>query len=307
MNNLKISPTPLIQKNSKRHLSEEELTKNHFKEESSNNFAEVNSNHPENKISSDHSKKKYNSSKNHTEKTSVKNNERTFEEKYVIQPQKNHNHQEKVQTQKPVENYSQDKILTFHTEPYSPHPPHHREKSSNDIIKAETPNNSQPEQFSHKTREKDTFLVPMPLKKMNPKNPPNKPLSSQKKSPIPDQPQIPETISLKKEKTPLDVSLSALPIKKISTEEPSHKHPTMTTHSIPLHAETTVIPPSHSRIPEKRKLPQSPAPSPQKKAKSYTHDNATERFIERVRREQQTASLKLSDKRKQRGVKRHRD
>jgi len=171
---------------------------------------------------------------------------------------------------------------------------------------------------------------------MNPKNPPNnKPVSlNNKKSPIPDPPaQIPETIvSLKKQqdhKSALETSLSALPIKKISTapdQDPSHRNSSTSPnnhqhqhnhhhhhhhHQEPIVNNNSGNPSNNSRTPhpEKRKIPpQSPVPSPQKKPKSQQQDTGTERFIELFRRQQQQLQAqKTTDKRKQRGVKRNRD
>jgi len=192
--------------------------------------------------------------------------------------QKNHTHPEK--------------ILIFHTEPY---PPPSREKSSD--LKSEPPPENKP-------REKDTFLVPMPLKKMNPKNPPNKSFSLNKKtSQIPEQ--MPQNPDPKKEP-----AHSATPIKKITPSEESASAPKHTNHHHPPHVGelTGVIPPPNSaKIPEKRKMNQT-TPPPQKKAKPNVQDSGTERFIELVRRQQlQLAAQKPGDKRKQRGVKRHRD
>jgi hypothetical protein len=263
----------------------EENSNHHFTEEISKNFTETNSSYPDSKISNDHSRKKIHHSKNHTE-TTLKHHEITSEEK---PHPKNHTHPEKVP--KSAENYPHEKILTFHTEPY---PPPSREKPSNEHIKSEPP---LPE---NKPREKDTFLVPMPLKKMNPKNPPNK--SMYRKSQIPESPQIPEPISLK-EKSPLETF--TLPIKKISPPEELTAQKHVNHHSAP-HPEMTVIPPPiNAKIPEKRKITQTTS-SPQKKPKPNVQNSGTD-IIEIFRRKQLLCAQKPVDKRKQRGVKRNRD
>jgi len=121
-----------------------------------------------------------------------------------------------------------------------------------------------------------------------------------RKSQIPESPQIPEPISLK-EKSPLETF--TLPIKKISPPEELTAQKHVNHHSAP-HPEMTVIPPPNAKIPEKRKMPQT-TPSPQKKPN--LQNSGTERIIESLRRQKLQSAAKPADKRKQRGVKRHRD
>jgi len=148
----------------------------------------------------------------------------------------------------------------------------------------------------------------MPLKKMNPKNPPIKSNSLNKKSQIPESPppQIPESL---KEKSPSleTTNLSVQPIKKISPpEELAAGQKQVVNHHHSAHPEMTVIPPPiNAKIPEKRKITQTTS-SPQKKPKPNVQNSGTD-IIEIFRRKQLLCAQKPVDKRKQRGVKRNRD